>query len=268
VARNLHLLGPKPELPFVALDCANIPASMAEGYLFGYEKGAFTGADRSQEGILEQANGGTLFLDEVGALPFDLQSRFLRVLQEKEFCRLGSSKMIRVEFRLIAAANQDLEQLTKQGKFKSDLFFRLQGVELSIPPLRERREDIGLLAKHYLPTRELSDGLLEAFYAYSWPGNIRELKSTLLAIDALADDGAVCEIEQLPDSLRRKLVSRRMDEAEDFKQTNKLIEKERLQAVFESYDKNVSRMAKALKLDRSHLHHKLTALGIHKPRKG
>ncbi|MBN8717089.1 MAG: nitrogen regulation protein NR(I) [Stenotrophomonas sp.] len=195
VARALHRESPRAGKPFVALNTAAIPADLLESELFGHEAGAFTGATRRQPGRFEQADGGTLFLDEIGDMPAALQTRLLRVLAEGEFFRVGGRELIRVDVRVIAATHQPLEALVEQGRFRADLLHRLDVVRLRLPPLRERREDIPLLAARFLedaartlglPPKRLSAAALERLRAHAWPGNVRELENVCWRLAALA----------------------------------------------------------------------------------
>jgi len=271
VARNIHLRSLNPTAPFVAIDCASIPSSMAEGYLFGHEKGAFTGALSTHEGVFEQANGGTLFLDEISSLALELQTKFLRVLQEKEFRRVGGTKLIPVNFRLLAAANQSLEEMVEKGVFKADLYYRLQAVTIKIPPLRERKEDLLQLLSYFAKQKNFSTELLDLLREYSWPGNIRECKNLCMALDALAGEVDCYEPHHLPESILKKMLSVERDfhEAEsesiDWKEWKGNREKEFLHKTYFAAEGNISKMARLLKVDRSHLFLKLKKLGIHEP---
>lgn len=188
IAKSIHLSGMRSSQPFIAVNCAAIPKDLLESELFGYRKGAFTGAEESRPGYFEAAHKGTLFLDEIGDMPLSLQSKLLRALQEKEITRLGSTDPITVDVRILSATNQDLLALVGQKKFREDLFFRLNVVPLRIPPLRERREDIAILAEHFLdrfsqelslPKKTLSKDALKLLEDYSWPGNVRELENVI-----------------------------------------------------------------------------------------
>jgi two-component system response regulator AtoC len=188
VARTIHELGPRADHPWVALNCSAIPRDLMESELFGFVKGAFTGAVQNRMGRLEQANGGTLFLDEIGDLEPDLQAKLLRVLQEREFSPLGSDTIRRVDVRVIAATHRDLNVLVEQGEFREDLLYRLDVYNIRIPPLRERSEDIPLLAQAFLenlraemdkPVEGFSDAALAALSRYDWPGNVRELRNAV-----------------------------------------------------------------------------------------
>ncbi|QNP41922.1 nitrogen regulation protein NR(I) [Lysobacter solisilvae (ex Woo and Kim 2020)] len=195
VARALHRESPRASKPFVALNTAAIPAELLESELFGHEAGAFTGATRRHPGRFEQANGGTLFLDEIGDMPLPLQTRLLRVLAEGEFFRVGGRELIRVDVRVIAATHQDLETLVADGRFRADLLHRLDVVRLRLPPLRERRDDVPLLATRFLaaaarrfdtPPKRLGKAALERLLAHDWPGNVRELENLCWRLAALA----------------------------------------------------------------------------------
>ncbi len=188
VARRLHARSPRSKGPFVAVNAAALPETLAESELFGAEKGAFTGADQAREGRFEEASGGTLFLDELGELPVGLQSKLLRVLEERVVRRLGGSRDLPVDVRLVAATNRDLSRETGEGGFRQDLYFRLAVVVVNVPPLRERPDDVPLLARHFaeklaarhgVPVPSLTDDALAALSAHAWPGNVRELRNVL-----------------------------------------------------------------------------------------
>ena len=199
VARAIHGLGPRSKGPFVAVDCGAIPETLIEGELFGYEKGSFTGADRQKIGRFEMALGGTFFLDEVSNMPLGSQAKLLRVLQDKVIHRIGSTRPIDVDVRVLAASNQDLEKLTEaeEGPLRRDVYFRLNEFAIQVPPLRERREDILYLAKRFLDltnlelqkeVRSFSQPAVDSLMAYHWPGNVRQLRSTIRRAVLLADD--------------------------------------------------------------------------------
>ncbi|MBI4212334.1 MAG: sigma 54-interacting transcriptional regulator [Deltaproteobacteria bacterium] len=184
-AQLLHELSLSPSGPFVAVNCGAIPSTMIESLLFGHERGAFTGAAERHEGYFEQANGGTIFLDEIGELPMELQTRLLRILEEKKLRRIGGKHDIAINVRIVSATNRDVADNVKQGKFRSDLFYRLYVIPVILPPLRERREDVVILAEHFLKlantTRpfRFTQKALEKMKAHRWPGNVRELKNTI-----------------------------------------------------------------------------------------
>jgi len=187
VARSIHYNGPMKEKPFIPVDCGSLVPTLIESELFGHVKGAFTGAIGAKDGLLAIAEGGTVFLDEIGELPVDLQAKLLRAIQEKEIRLVGSTKRVPIEVRILAATNRDLEQAVVQGTFRRDLYFRLNVLSLRVPALRERRQDIPLLAAHFLErmarstsqTKTLSDEAMKLLLAYDWPGNVRELENCL-----------------------------------------------------------------------------------------
>jgi DNA-binding NtrC family response regulator len=187
VARSIHYSGPFRDKPFIPVDCGSLVPTLIESELFGYVKGAFTGANQSKDGLMAMAEGGTIFLDEVGELPVDLQAKMLRAIQEKEIRPVGSTKRVPINVRILAATNRDLEQAVMQGAFRRDLYFRLNVLSLRIPPLRERRQDVPLLIAHFMERmvrdsgqeKVLSDDALKSLLAYDWPGNVRELENCL-----------------------------------------------------------------------------------------
>lgn len=211
VARTLHAHGPHARGPFVAVNAAAIPAELLESELFGHERGAFTGATALRTGRFEQAQGGTLFLDEIGDMPLDLQTRLLRVLAEREFYRLGGDRPIAVKARILAATHRDLARLVREGRFREDLYHRLNAVVLLVPPLRERPRDIPLLMRHYLAEaarelgtapKELTDLALEPLRAWSWPGNVRELQNLCRRL-TLEVPGIEVTTSDLPEEIRK-----------------------------------------------------------------
>lgn len=213
VARTLHNLSSRAKAPFVAVSCAALPESLLESELFGYEKGAFTGAQGSKPGRFEMANAGTLFLDEIGEIPLATQVKLLRVLQEREFERLGGGKPIKVDVRLVAATNRDLLEAVDQGVFRLDLYYRLQVVEIRLPALRERPEDILPLARHFLqkfaaengrPVLSIGKDAEAALLRYAWPGNVRELENTMERVVVLSPKEAVeVSVKALPATILR-----------------------------------------------------------------
>lgn len=203
VATSIHEQSLRKDKPFIKLNCAAIPEELLESELFGHEKGAFTGATSFKRGKFDMANNGTIFLDEIGDMPFSLQAKILRIIQEREFYRVGGTSTIKVDVRFIASTNQNLDQMVKEGKFREDLFYRLNVFSLHMPPLRERKEDIPLLVDHFLekPSKpvEISSTALQMLMAYSWPGNIRELQNTIERASVICD-GEFIEPEHLPPS--------------------------------------------------------------------
>ena len=211
VARAIHNAGERRDRPFIAINCAAIPEMLIESELFGHEKGAFTGALTSKVGRFEEVLDGTLFLDEIGSMQYDLQAKLLRVIQEREFQRIGGSKMLRFGGRIVAATSQDLEQLMGENLFREDLYFRLNVVPIQLPALRERIEDLPLLATHFLEKyseesskalRCISPRALDLLSAHSWPGNVRELENLIERVVVLSDDGQeTIEADMLPGSV-------------------------------------------------------------------
>jgi two-component system response regulator HydG len=210
-ARALHEHSPRAPGAFVPINCAAIPESILESELFGYERGAFTGAAARKEGRVERAHGGTLFLDEVGELSGSVQAKLLRVLQEGEIERLGGTQAIKVDIRVVAATNRDLAAAVRDGKFREDLFYRLNVIQVVLPPLRDRVEDVGLLADHFIArasarngkaVRGLTRAAVQALETYPWPGNVRELENALERAVVLSR-GAELDVDDLPEAVRR-----------------------------------------------------------------
>ncbi len=204
LARSIHHGSPRSSGPFIAINCASIPDTLLESELFGFEKGAFTGADRTKPGKLERAHRGSLFLDEIGEMSPNIQAKLLRVLQERSFERLGGTKTVEVDIRLIAATNKNLRDLVEKGKFRDDLFYRLNVFPINIPPLRERAEDIPLLALHFLErygeemnknVKGIAPGAMDILLSYPWHGNVRELQNVLERAVILARDGEITSKE-------------------------------------------------------------------------
>lgn len=223
VARGLHKESVRKDAPFVALNCAAIPSTLLESTLFGYEKGAFTGAVRSQDGKFLLADGGTLFLDEIADMPLEIQAKLLRVLQDQMVERLGSNKPVRVNVRIVAATHQNLEQLVAQKKFRQDLYYRLNGAKIQIPPLRQRVMDISLLAETFLrrhaPAKKIDAKCLEWMEKYPWPGNVRELEQ-VVSRAAYLSDGDILEAKHLDLDLTPAFV----DDKEQFWDSSSLSE--------------------------------------------
>jgi DNA-binding NtrC family response regulator len=205
VARSIHYSGPCHDKPFIPVDCGSLVPALIESELFGYARGAFTGAVRAKEGLLSIAQGGTIFLDEVGDLPVDLQAKLLRAIQEKEIRPVGSTKRLPINVRILAATNRDLEEAVAEGTFRRDLYFRLNVLTLKIRPLRERKQDIPLLVDHFLDrlartsgvTRSMSNEAMRALEAYDWPGNVRELENSIDRACALSS-GPTIQTADLP----------------------------------------------------------------------
>lgn len=261
VARSIHYMGKYAAAPFVAVNCGAIPENLLEAELFGYTKGAFTGAEKDRKGFFQAANKGTLFLDEIGNASLATQLRLLRVLQEKEVVRVGSQKVEPVDVRVIAATNVDLKSLIAKGRFREDLYYRLTVVEINVPPLHERKEDISLLVNKFLFKYgvEFKDRLvpitpeaLTALKRYNWPGNIRELENVIQRAVIMCDKQVT--IEDLPEHLKYTIV---------FPQENqellplKEIEKKYILKVLKATNNNKTKAAKILQIDRKTLGEKI-----------
>ncbi|MGA7341689.1 MAG: sigma-54 dependent transcriptional regulator [Terracidiphilus sp.] len=211
-AEFIHMNSTRRDRPFVCINCAAIPESLLENELFGHSRGAFTGADATYDGLLTSANGGTVFLDEIGDMSLSAQAKILRVIEVKEVCRIGATRPTRLDIRFVAATNQDLETKSAQGIFRKDLYFRLSVAHVHLPALRERREDLPLLLKHYcqefrqapgMRPIEFSEESLRVLLEYDWPGNIRELKNLAESMSIVGAAGAI-EPEQLPGKFRAR----------------------------------------------------------------
>jgi Nif-specific regulatory protein len=275
VARYIHRLSPRKEHPFIAVSCAAIPTTLLESELFGYEKGAFTGALNLRRGRFELANKGTIFLDEIGDLPPETQIKLLRVLQEREFERLGGTKTIKVDVRVIAATNQNLEDKIKQKLFREDLFYRLNVFPIRIPPLRERKDDIPVLAQHFLtmyaremnrPAKSISNEVMDRLLNYSWPGNVRELQNVIERAVVLVH-GEIVDTDCL------MLPSRPVTEVTTYGDSlKKAVEKFKMNYIMETIKRcggNQRKASKLLKIQPSYLSRLIhKEYSQNKPRKG
>jgi two-component system response regulator AtoC len=272
LARSIHRLSPRAERPFVAVNCGAIPENLLESELFGHEKGAFTGADRTREGLVEEADGGTLFLDEIGELPLTLQVKLLRVLQERRLRRVGGSAERPVDVRVLAATARDLVEEVREGRFREDLFFRINVVHIHIPPLRARAEDIPLLAEHFvrrhaerlgMQAQPLSRELLATLARYSWPGNVRELENVLERAMILSG-GAPAE-EHLPTHVRTGLHPFPVrDDDSDLSVKRRLpaLERELIMRALAQTEGNRTRAAEILELSVRALSYKIRDYGL------
>jgi transcriptional regulator with GAF, ATPase, and Fis domain len=270
VAKALHFNGPRREKPFIAVNCAAIPESLLESELFGHIKGAFTGAIRDKIGKFEAANLGTVFLDEIGTMPMHLQTKLLRVLQEQEVERVGSTRPIKIDVRVISATNINLEEEVKRGNFREDLYYRLNVIPITIPPLRERNEDILPLIKHFIekiclemkrPIMSISKEAIETLELYNWPGNVRELENAVERMVALTD-GNLISFQDIPNNIREQVMTRVTERGVDMAKTINEIEK---QMIIEALllSKGVkAQAASMLKLNRTTLVEKMRRLGI------
>ena len=272
IARGIHFSGSRAERPFVALNCAAIPETLIESELFGHKRGSFTGAIADSKGKFEEASGGTLFLDEVSAMPPGLQPKLLRVLQEQEIVRLGESMPRKVDVRIIAATNRDLQTMITDGAFREDLYFRLAVVPIGLPPLRERREDIPLLAEHFLKRacerHKLGELRMErevfaALSAYSWPGNVRELENTVERM-AVLTTGKTITVDDLPENVRQppNYVANVLLELPPDGLSIEQVEREIIRQALEMHSGNQTRAARYLDITRSALIYRMQKYGL------
>jgi DNA-binding NtrC family response regulator len=285
VARELHRLSSRRDRPLIKVNCAAIPKDLVESELFGYEKGAFTGAVGSKPGRFELADGGTLFLDEIGEIPVEMQVKLLRALQESEFERVGGIRTLSVDVRLIAATNRDLEELIAAGRFREDLYYRLNVVPIALPSLRERRDDIPLLVAHFIDkynrrlgkkVERVDDEAMHLLLNHGWPGNIRELEN-LMERSVLFADGPVIEAQALPEGLRERAAAPAAGPAapapalpagggasmkDIVRHAQAELERELIARALEETGGNVTRAAKRLQISRKSLQVKMKELGL------
>lgn len=278
-ARAIHYTSNRSCLPFVAINCASIPENLLESELFGYEGGSFTGARKEgQMGKFELANGGTLFLDEIGDLPLHLQPKLLRVLQEQAFMRIGGKELININFRLIAATNRDLEKMVEEGRFRDDLYYRLNVIPIHIPPLRDRDKDILILSDYLLdkyccklekPKKSFSREVKEAFLKYKWPGNIRELEN-VVEYSVNVTKGEVITFDNLPTTFKNTLnnyIDCKDSAGRTLKDRVEQYEKEVLQSMLKEYGDSTNskqKIAEILDINLSTLYRKLTRYNLQK----
>ncbi len=274
VARAIHHNGPRRAQRFVALNCSAIPETLLEAELFGHVRGAFTGAVGNRQGRLEQAHKGTLFLDEVGTMSVALQMKLLRALQEREFERIGDSHTIKVDVRVIAATNSDLARMVANGEFREDLYYRLNVIPVQLPPLRERREDIALLAQHFLDkfcretrtTVTISQEAMRRMMAFAWPGNVRQLENAIERAVAFGSGRGQIDVDDLPPEIAREpaaSLTASIDLPEDGLDLDDIIagiERDLIQRSLERTGGNKGRAAKLLNLKRTTLVEKLKRL--------
>ncbi|HJT21932.1 MAG TPA: sigma-54 dependent transcriptional regulator [Nitrospira sp.] len=287
VARAIHLQSARADQPFVAVNCAAIPETLIESELFGHEKGSFSGATSMKRGQFEQADGGTLFLDEIGDMSLSTQAKVLRALQEQQFTRVGGTKLLKVDVRVLAASNKDLLKEIEKGSFREDLYYRLNVVPVVAPPLRERREDIPLLIRHFLKLHSEEQGLrmkeitpeaMNLFQHYDWPGNIRELRNLIERLMIMVP-GPVIDTAQANLSLQVRpsgasaqtaaagvapssanpLFAQSFDSLRDARNA---FEKDYIARKLREHHWNISRTAEDLKIERSHLHRKIKLLDV------
>jgi len=270
VARALHDLSPRAQQPFVAFSASALPESLIEDELFGHEKGAFTGAIQSRRGRFEEARGGTIFLDEIGDLALPLQAKLLRVLQERSLERLGSNAAHPIDVRVICATSRNLEKMVQEGTFREDLYFRISVVEIRMPALRERAEDIPLLAEYFLRTfakahgkqiRSFRLGFLHALTGHSWPGNVRELQNVIERSLVLADGDGPLGVSDLPQDLQGMAISEEIPKG-SFHESVRAFRRELVRTALRRHAGNKQRAARDLGISRCYLHRLLNQLGI------
>ena len=271
VARAIHFRGALAQTPFLAVDCGSLVPTLMESELFGYEKGAFTGAIKSKAGLFQAANGGTIFLDEIGELPLEMQAKLLRVLQEKEVRPVGSNEKVNVDVRVIAATNRDLEEAYRAGTFRKDLYFRLNVVTVQLPSLRERRSDIPMLTHHFLgryahgAQTQVSAAAMKSLLQYDWPGNVRELENCVARAVALGD-GKLIDVADLPPAIRTEQPDSAGAPLQDAAalSTTALAEMERMTIlrVFEQANGDKALAGKMLGISRATLYRKLKRYNI------
>ncbi len=284
VAQTIHRLSKRSNKPMVEVNCAAIPEELIESELFGHEKGAFTGATSMKRGKFDLANGGTLFLDEIGDMSLKTQAKILRILQEQKFQRVGGSRTISVDVRIIAATNKDLEKEIEKGNFREDLYYRLNVIPIYVPPLRERVEDIPLLFEEFMKEfgakargiKRVQPEVFDALSHYNWPGNVRELRNLVERLVILAR-GEEITVRDLPPNLRNSAqnvsteLSQEIKETatislysfpKDYKKAKQLFEKRYLEYQLKQYKGNVTKTAEAIGIERRHLHRKIKSLGI------
>ncbi|MDX9721386.1 MAG: sigma 54-interacting transcriptional regulator [Myxococcota bacterium] len=287
LARSIHDASPRASKPYVVLDCSSIPKELAESVVFGHERGSFTGAVAQHKGVFEQAHGGTIFLDEIGELDLSLQPKLLRVLENRELRRVGSDRIQHVDVRLIAATHRDLSAMVAEGSFREDLYFRLSVVQCELPPLRERRDDIELLARELLEALasqrahegyRLSQEGLRALLEHPWPGNVRELRNVLERAISLTDASVLGRSELFPAGeklsrgarAQRELAQREGSSELDLKRPYKLIKQEvvdrferrYLLALAQEFEGNLSKASREVALSRYHLREMLKKHGL------
>jgi DNA-binding NtrC family response regulator len=273
IARAIHYESKRAHHPFVSISCAALVDTLLESELFGHERGAFTDAKALKRGKFELADGGTLFLDEIGEISPKLQLNLLRVLQEREFHRVGGERSIRVDVRVIAATNRDLEQMVREGKFREDLYYRLNVITINVPPLRERKEDIPILVDHFIEkfnfesgknVEGISEEALEILLEHNWPGNVRELEN-IIERAVIINKGGIIQPRDLPPQLVRR---RKAPSSNPQSMTLQEMERQHIKNVLEENDWNIQRSAKILGIDRSTLYAKIRRYGLMRAQQG
>lgn len=278
VARAIHQESPRREKPFVAVNCAAIPETLIESELFGHEKGSFSGATAMKRGQFEQADGGTLFLDEIGDMSLSTQAKVLRALQEQQFTRVGGTKLLKVDVRVIAASNKNLAKEIEKGQFRDDLYYRLNVLPIEVPPLRERKEDVPLLVRHFikqhaeeqgLKAKEISPDALQILAQYDWPGNIREVRNLVERLMIMVPE-SVIEAGHVDLFLRARPAAPTGGGAMPFvgkpyaslREARNAFEKDFISRKLREHQWNISKTADDLQIERSHLHRKIKLLNV------
>lgn len=272
VAQNIHYLSTRASEPFIDVNCAAIPRDLIESELFGYEKGAFTGADKQKLGKFDLANGGTLFLDEIGDMSLEAQAKILRILQEKTFQRVGGNETIKVDVRVIAATNKDLKEEIKKGNFREDLYYRLNVVPFSVPELKDRKEDIPALIDHFVNDFSKQSGIQRKLFSeaamnrlinYTWPGNVRELKNFVERVYILTP-GDFVDVHDLKFAGLAEVTTDDSDlfSSASFREARARFEREFLEQKINENNGNISKTAETIGLERSYLHRKIKSYGI------
>jgi two-component system response regulator AtoC len=279
IAQAIHYHSPRAENPLVTVNCGAIPESLLESELFGHRKGAFTDAIRDKRGLFEEAHGGSIFLDEIGELPRSLQVKLLRVLQEEEIKRLGDTRPIKIDVRVLAATTKDLASEVKAGRFRDDLFYRINVLQVTVPPLRERAGDIGLLIQHFvdktakrlgLQVNQVNPAVLRALQRYSWPGNVRELENVIERSMVMAG-GRTIELEDLPPALLEAQAQTSPllpdDGALSIKEASRRLERELIRRALEKTGGNRTQAARLLEISHPTLLYKIKEYGLEGPGK-
>jgi len=295
VANTIHAHSTRSDKPFIVFDCGAVPDSLIESELFGHEKGSFTGAIMSRQGLFEMAQGGTIFLDELGELGIDLQPKLLRAIEQREIRRVGSNKPIKIDVRVVAATNRNLEEEVKAGRFREDLYYRLSVVRIVLPALRERKEDIPLLVKHFLSSARYNRGLdgekkveglsrdaLDSLMAYNWPGNVRELVNVVERACSFADEEYI-QLQDLPEHISGMGVIKRRsdpdiptadiqlretsaDTGTGFKEAKEkwlsTFEKDYIESLLKKNDYNISHAAREADIDRKYFRKLMKKYGL------
>jgi transcriptional regulator with PAS, ATPase and Fis domain len=266
VARAMHNRGPRKNNPFVVINCAAIPATLMESEIFGYNRGAFTGASNTSIGKLEISDKGTVFLDDIDSLDINMQAKLLRILQEKEFERLGSNKIIKVDVRFVAAINKDINRMISQNKFREDLFYRLNVFPIKLPPLRARKDDIPLLLNHFIklnaqnsgkPPKKISERAMKVLIDYRWPGNVRELQNLVERLCTITTDSVIRLEDVSPNNVNKTDIKDMT-----LKEAVSLFEKGYISETLENVSWNRKKAADKLGIHRNTLLAKTTELGL------